>query len=90
MEKLINDENKFDLEIKQNFKVLGDANYLSITIKNILENTLKYNDFSKQSKILIKIYDNRRRKTIKATKFLHSKFLTRSKFKRMWQGLKFF
>ncbi|KAB0582282.1 putative putative two-component sensor [Campylobacter sputorum subsp. bubulus] len=58
MEKLINDENKFNLEIKQNFKVLGDANYLSIAIKNILENALKYNDFSKQSKILIKIYYN--------------------------------
>ncbi|WP_161492164.1 hypothetical protein [Campylobacter sputorum] len=36
---------------------------------------------------MIKIYDNRRRKTIKATKFLHSKFLTRSKFKKIWQGL---
>lgn len=58
MEKLINDENKFNLEIKQNFKVLGNSNYLSIAIKNILENALKYNDFSKQSKILIKIYDN--------------------------------
>lgn len=58
MEKLMSDEDKFDLEIKQNFKVLGDANYLSMAIKNILENALKYNDFSKQSKILIKIYDN--------------------------------
>jgi two-component system OmpR family sensor kinase len=43
LEKLyINDESKINLVIKENFKIKADLEYLSIALKNLIDNALKY------------------------------------------------
>lgn len=43
LEKLyINDESKINLIIKENFKIKADLEYLSIALKNLIDNALKY------------------------------------------------
>ncbi|WP_419767822.1 ArsS family sensor histidine kinase [Arcobacter sp.] len=38
----INDETKINLNIEDDFKIEGDLNYLSIALKNLIDNALKY------------------------------------------------
>jgi two-component system OmpR family sensor kinase len=38
----INDETKIDLKIEDDFKIVGDLNYLCIALKNLIDNALKY------------------------------------------------
>ncbi len=56
LEKLyINDESKIKLSIKENFKIKGDLEYLSIALKNLMDNALKY---STKLPIIIEVEKN--------------------------------
>ncbi len=56
LEKLyINDESKINLVIKENFKIKGDLEYLSIALKNLIDNAIKY---STKLPIIIEVEKN--------------------------------
>lgn len=38
----LEDESKIDINIVDNFKILGDLHYLSVALKNLIDNALKY------------------------------------------------
>ncbi len=38
----LEDESKIDINIIDDFKILGDLNYLSVALKNLIDNALKY------------------------------------------------
>ena len=52
---LIEDETLINISVKSNFEIKADLNYLSIAVKNIIDNALKY---SLEKPILIEVEDN--------------------------------
>ncbi|AII14420.1 two-component system sensor histidine kinase [Campylobacter iguaniorum] len=49
---LVFDEN-IEIDARDNFSFQADPNYICIAIKNLIDNALKYNDFTKSDKIFI-------------------------------------
>ncbi|WKW19389.1 HAMP domain-containing histidine kinase [Campylobacter fetus subsp. fetus] len=48
-----------DVEMKSIFNINADLNYISIAIKNLIDNAIKYNDYQKDSRIYIKSTPNK-------------------------------
>lgn len=55
LSKMIIDEENLDVIIENSFELNGDINFLSIAIKNLIDNALKYNDYRKTNKIIIQV-----------------------------------
>lgn len=41
---ILEDESLINIEIKENFLIYGDMNYLSLALKNLIDNAIKYTD----------------------------------------------
>ncbi len=53
--KMIIDEENLDVTIKESFELIADINLISIAIKNLIDNALKYNDSKDNEKIVVEI-----------------------------------
>lgn len=57
--KMIIDEDSLNVNIENSFEAKVDINFISIAIKNLIDNGIKYNDYTTNDKILLEIKDNR-------------------------------
>lgn len=53
--KMILEEENIDVVIENSFEINADINFISIAIKNLIDNALKYNDYTQTNKIIITV-----------------------------------
>lgn len=56
--KMIIDEDSLNVNIENSFETKVDIHFISIAIKNLIENAIKYNDYTINNKIILEVKEN--------------------------------